>query len=453
MDRKRIWGWWFFDWASQPYATLLMTFVFPIYYTEAARHHFTALGQSAEQAGASAQALWGYGLAISGAVIALLAPVLGSVADGTGHRIRWIGLFSVLYLAGSAGLWVLMPDGQNLILAVALFGIGLIGMEFTTIFTNALLPGLAPRAEIGRISGSGFAFGYLGGLVALAVMLVFLAESAVTGRTLAGLSPAFGLDPALREGTRAAGPLTAIWYAVFMIPFLLWVREPAMPAGRKLGIGDAMHGLWALLRSLRRRRSLTAWLLSSMFSRDALNALYSFGGVYAAAVLGWPVILAGVFGIVSALSAALISWLAGHADRRWGPRPVIMTCSVVLTAVCLTLIGMSRESFFGIPLPSGGHLPDAIFFACGIAIGGAGGALQSASRTMMVRHTTPERATEAFGLYALSGKATAFLAPFLIAVTTDLTGSQHLGISPLIVMFLLSLILLVWVKSEGEPQQ
>ena len=450
LDRKRIWGWWFFDWASQPYATLLMTFIFPIYYTEAARTHFTALGQTPEQAGASAQTLWGYGLAISGAVIALLAPVLGSIADASGRRRLWIWLFSALYVIGAAGLWVLLPDGRNLVLAVVFFGIGLIGMEFTTIFTNALLPGLAPRDDIGRISGSGFAFGYLGGLVALALVLLLLAESAQTGRTLAGIAPILGLDPVLREGTRAAGPLTALWYVVFMIPFALWVREPAARGG--LRIGAAMAGLWRLIGSLRSRRSLAMWLLSSMFSRDALNALYAFGGVYAASVLGWPVILAGVFGVVSALSAAVISWLGGRADSRWGPRPVIMACSVILTGVCVLVVGMSRQSIFGIALPPGSWLPDALFFACGAVIGGAGGALQSASRTLMVRHTTPERAAEVFGLYALSGKATAFLAPFLIALVTDLSGNQHIGISPLIVMFLLSILLLMWVEPDGESR-
>ena len=114
---------------------------------------------------------------------------------------------------------------------------------------------------------------------------------------------------------------------------------------------------------------------------------------------------------------------------------------------------MSREQFMGLPLAPGSRIPDAIFFACGVAIGGAGGMLQAASRTLMVRHTTAERATEAFGLYALSGKATAFLAPFLIATVTAATGSQRIGISPLIVMFLLSLALLRWVKPEGEPGQ
>lgn len=452
MERRRIWGWWFFDWASQPFATLLMTFIFPVYYAEIARAHFTAQGMTAEAAGAAAQSLWGYGLGLCGVIIATLAPVLGAIADNTGRRLVWVWVFSCFYMAGSWGLWFLMPGQPDLHLAIVSFGIGLIGMEFATIFTNALLPGLAPAGEIGRVSGSGFAFGYLGGVVSLALVLLFLAENAQTGRTLLGIPPVLGLDPGLREGTRAAGPFTALWYLVFMIPFALWVRETPGPR-RRLRLGAAMRDLGRLLSSLPRRPSLSAWLASSMFSRDALNALYAFGGVYAGTVLGWPVFLAGVFGVVSAVSAAVISWIGGHADRRWGPRPVIVVCTLVLTAVCVLLTGMDREQVLGLPLAEGARLPDALFFLCGALIGGAGGALQSASRTMMVRHTTPERATEAFGLYALSGKATAFLAPLLVALVTDLTGSQRLGISPLIVMFLLALLLLGWVKTEGEPEQ
>lgn len=452
MERKRIWGWWFFDWASQPYATLLTTFIFPVYYAEVARNHYLQSGMAPEAAAAAAQSLWGYGLAISGMIIAVLAPVLGVVADNSGRRMVWVWFFSVLYVVGAWGLWFLMPDQPNLHLAVICFGIGLIGAEFTTIFTNALLPGLAPRSEIGRISGSGFAFGYLGGVVSLFLMLLLLAESATTGRTLAGIAPILGLDPTLREGTRAAGPFTAIWYVVFMIPFVLWVRETPTPR-RPMGLGRALRDLGALIASLRQRRSLAAFLISSMLSRDALNGLYAFGGIYAAGVLGWPVILSGVFGIVSALSATVISWLGGRADRRWGPKPVTILCTLVLTLVCIVVVGMRRDHFFGIALPAGSHLPDAIFFICGALIGGAGGVLQSAGRTLVVLHTSAERATEVFGLYALSGKATTFLAPALIALATQLSGSLQLGISPLIVMFLLSLVLLIWVKATGESEQ
>ncbi len=161
-------------------------------------------------------------------------------------------------------------------------------------------------------------------------------------------------------------------------------------------------------------------------------------------ILGLILILAGAW----FLATKTVPSLADFAEEyfQW-PYTLMWIGALIL------VIGMSRQQVLGLPLAEGSRLPDALFFLCGALIGGAGGALQSASRTMMVRHATAERATEAFGLYALSGKATAFLAPLLIATVTDVTGNQRLGISPLIVMFLLALVLLIWVKAKGEAEQ
>jgi MFS transporter, UMF1 family len=226
--RQRIWGWYFFDWASQPYNTLLLTFIFGPYFAEVARGHYMGAGLDEEAAKAAAQAYWGWGLAIASLSIAVLAPILGAIADGTGRRLVWVWTFSLFYVVGAAGLWWVAPGGGEAMLlwAVCLFGIGFIGMEFATIFTNALMPTLTQADDLGAISGSGFAFGYLGGLLALIIMLLFFAEGADSGLTLLGMEPMFGLDPEAREGTRFVGPFTAIWFAVFMIPFFLWVKEP-----------------------------------------------------------------------------------------------------------------------------------------------------------------------------------------------------------------------------------
>ena len=208
--------------------------------------------------------------------------------------------------------------------AVCAFGIGFIGMEFATIFTNALMPSLTQADDLGAISGSGFAFGYLGGLLALIIMLLFFAEGADSGLTLLGMEPLFGLDPEAREGTRFVGPFTAIWFVVFMVPFFLWVKEPKMDA-RPLHLGRAFASLRDLIRSLKFRRSLTAYLASSLFYRDALNALYGFGGVYASGVLGWSIIQIGIFGIVGAVTAMVAAFVGGRLDRAYGPKPVILS--------------------------------------------------------------------------------------------------------------------------------
>ncbi len=448
-SRQRIWGWWFFDWASQPYSTLLLTFIFGPYFAEVARAHYMAGGLDAAASGAAAQAFWGWGQTLSGLFIAVLAPILGAVADGSGKRMLWIWVFSGFYVVGSWMLWYLMPDQPDLTRALIWFGIGLIGMEFATIFTNSLLPDLTGDADMGKVSGTGFAFGYVGGILALVIMLLLLAENSQTGKTLLGLDPLFGLDASSREGTRSVGPLTALWYVVFMVPFFVLVRDP--PARARRPIGQSLRALWALILSLKHRRSLGAYLLSSMFYRDALNALYTFGGVYASGVLGWSLPQIGIFGIAGAISAALFSWLGGKMDSARGPKPVINLAMWVLILVCLVIAGMSRHDFFGLPFAAGSALPDQIFYACGILIGAAGGALQSSSRTMMVFHTTRDRATEAFGLYALSGKATTFVAPFFIAQLTTISGSQRMGLAvPLIALFLIGMVLLKWVKPMGE---
>jgi UMF1 family MFS transporter len=438
--RKRIWGWFFFDWASQPYNTLLLTFIFAPYIKELM------------QDGAAAQSAWGFGIGAAGVVIALLAPVLGALADMSGNRMRWIWLFSGAYVVGSFALWWAAPGNFNLYVTLTFFALGMIGMEFATIFTNSMLPDLGTREEIGRISGNGWAFGYLGGLVSLVVMLVFLAESGDTGKTLVGMDPIFGLDAQAREGTRAVGPLTAIWYAVFMIPFFVWVRDPK-PAGAPPGaVKRALAEVLTTLRALPRTPSLFAYLASSMFYRDALNGMYVFGGIYAAGVLEWSVVDTGVFGILAIIAGALFAWIGGFADARFGPKPVITASILVLTFVAVSIIFVSRDSVYGIPVGRDSSLPDVTFYLFGAMIGAAGGIIQAASRSMMVRQANPDRMAEAFGLYALAGKATSFIAPLSIGVVTNWTKSQQLGVTPLMVLFLLGLFLLLWVKPDGDSK-
>ncbi|MDO5757827.1 MAG: MFS transporter [Rhodobacterales bacterium] len=436
--RRRVWGWFFFDWASQPYNTLLITFIFAPYVKE-------LIGD-----GARAQALWAAGIAGAGIVIALGAPVLGALADRSGARMRWIWVFSGMYVVGASGIWWAAPGAANLTLVLGFFALGMIGMEFATIFTNSMLPDLGDAGKIGRISGAGWAFGYVGGLVALLIMLLFFAESASTGKTLLGLSPALGLDPAAREGTRFVGPLTAIWYAVFMVPFFLWVKESAPQKHGKLSVRLALNRVAHTLRHLPQTPSLLAYLASSMFYRDALNGMYFFGGIYAAGVLGWDVVQVGIFGILALVTGAVFAWAGGHADDRFGPKPVIAAAILALLAVAVAIVFVSRARVFWMDLAPGSHLPDVLFYVCGGVIGAAGGALQSASRTMMVRQARQDRMAESFGLYGLAGKATAFIAPALIGAVTAATGSQQIGVSPLIGLFLLGLVLLVWVKPQGD---
>ncbi len=451
-QRKAIWGWFFYDWAAQPFHTLLVTFIFGPYFVIVASQYYLGLGQDETLADANAQIIWSRCLAITGLIIGFGGPIIGAIADTTGTRKPWIAKFSIVYVVSAFALWYTYPDGSNMWLMLCLFGLCYIMAEYTYIFTNAQLPNLGSQEEIGKISGSGFGFGYVGGLLSLIIMLLLFVEQENGKTMILNLDPFFGLEASEKEGTRFVGPFVALWFILFMIPYFLWVHEDNS-LKQKMNAKEGIANLWASLRDLRHKKSLSAYLLSSMFYRDALNGLYMFGGTYAVLVLNWSVIKLGQFGIIAAISAAIFSWLGGFWDRRFGPKPVIVAMTLILTVVCFVIVNTSLTHVFGVPVPEGSNLPDLVFYTCGVFIGGMGGALQSASRSMMVRHTSPERATEGFGLYALSGRATAFLAPSLIAIVTSISGDARIGISPLVVLFIIGLILLIWVHPEGDRPQ
>ncbi len=448
--RKRIWGWYFFDWASQPYNTLMLTFIFGPYFAQTAIAALMESGMTEPAAKAQAQAYWGYGLGGAGILIAILAPLLGAVSDSSGRRMPWIWLFSAFYVIGSGGLWWTAPQDFSVLWALVFFGVGLIGMEFATIFTNAYLPELSPdRDERGRISGSGWAFGYVGGLVALVIMLL-LFQAGESGKTMIGLSPLFGLDTVTKADTRIVGPLSALWFTVFMIPFFMYIRDTPKPQVQSYRFGKGLRDLLETLRRLPRHPSLMAYLGSSMFYRDALNGMYTFGGIYALGVLNWSLMEIGIFGILAVLSGAVFCWVGGRVDRRIGPMPVIVFCCIILILTAVLIISLTPTSVMGIAVAEGSSLPDIMFYIAGAAIGAAGGTLQASSRNMLTRQGDPDRMAEAFGLYALSGKATSFLAPTLIALASDITGSQRLGITPVVGLFIIGLVLLLWVQRDGD---
>jgi UMF1 family MFS transporter len=440
--RRGVFAWMLFDWANQPFQTLIVTFVFAPYFVA------EVIGDPVR-----GQAMWGAAAAVGGAAVALLAPVLGAVADRTGARKRWVAAFSVPYVLGCIGFWAATPGMPDPAFVLAAYVVAFVGSEFGQVFTNAMLPGLAPRGEIGRVSGSGWALGYAGGLVALILTLALLAPAPGSERTVIGIAPILGLDVAAGEPARATGPLSALWYLAFAAPLFLFTPDaPARPARGALRAGLA--DLVATVREVRRHSSLFTFLIASMVYRDALAALFTFGGIYAAGVLGWGLFQLGLFGIVAAGVGAVGAWVGGRADRALGPRPVIVVSIWALIAVGAVALMTTRSSVLGVPVAPGSTLPDAVFFAAGGVLGAAAGALQAASRTMLVHQAEGRVAPgQAFGLYALSGKATAFLGPALIAVVTAASGSQRLGASPVIVLFLIGLALLYLVKTEQSEGQ
>lgn len=443
--RRAVVAWIFFDWATQPFFTLVTTFVFAPFFA-------AALAADA----AEGQALWGYATGLAGLTIALLSPVLGAVADVAGPKKPWIAAFGALLVAGSGALWWAIPGSPHAVpIALVGFAIGTIGAEFATVFNNAMMPRLVPPERLGRLSGAGWATGYLGGLVSLALTLGFLAADPHTGKTLLGLSPAFGLDAASRAGDRISGPLTALWFMVFVLPMLL--LTPDMPSARLPLRQAARTGIAQLADTVahaRRHGTIARFLIANMIYQDGLVALFAFGGIYAAGVFGWGTIEIGIFGILLTVTGTVGAFLGGRLDDRVGGRRVVLGALAVLVLCCFGILSLEPDRVFFVvetvrAVPGDGlyaSLPERVYLGLGLMIGLVAGPLQAASRSLLVRLAPKEQVGQFFGLFALSGKVTSFLGPTLVAVATQATGSQSAGLAVLVGFFAVGGALLAGVR-------
>jgi UMF1 family MFS transporter len=447
--RSAVISWIFFDWAAQPYFTLITTFVFAPYFA-------THVAPDP----ASGQALWGFATAAAGLTIALMSPVLGAIADASGCRKPWIAGFGALLVIGSGLMWFGKPGDASVIPPLLLaYAIATIGVEFATVFNNAMMPSLVPPDKIGRLSGTGWATGYVGGILSLILVLGFLAADPDTGRTLFGFVPLFGLDPLTHQGDRITGPLTGIWFIIFVLPMFL--LTPDYPAKQRLreALREGLTDLRQTLGELPQRKSLAAFLLANMIYTDGLVSLFAFGGIYAAGTFGWQTIQIGSFGILLAIAGTFGAWLGGKLDDSLGPKRVIAGSMLILLCSIVAILLVDKDSVLFVkvapPRPGGALFSGAAeraYLVLGCLIGAAGGPLQAASRTLLIRLAPQERIAQYFGLFALTGKVTSFVGPLLIGLITAVTESQKAGMAVLVLFFVAGLALLGRVGESNGAQ-
>ena len=409
-DRRRraLIAWCLYDWANSAYPTVVVTFIFAAYYT-------TTLAESPE----AGTAAWGTTIALSGLGVALLAPILGAVADQGGRRKPWIGAFTVLAVLAAAGLWWVEPDPAFALLALLLVGLGNAAFEFGQVFYNAMLPEVTEEARLGRVSGWAWGLGYAGGLACLALCLVLFVRAE---------APVFDLDREAAEQVRVIGPFVAGWFALFALPLFLFTPDGAasgVPAGR--AIRQGLKTLMATLRALPRHGQIGRFLLARMIYTDGLNTLFAFGGIYAAGTfqMSFEEIL--IFGILLNVTAGLGAAGFAWVDDIFGAKPTIMAALLGLTLFGALILLVTSKTWF---------------IVLGCAIGVFMGPAQAASRSLMARLAPAEIRTELFGLYALSGKATAFIGPALVGWVTVWAHSQRAGMATILGFFLVGLILL-----------
>lgn len=419
IGRSRIAAWCLYDWASSAFSTVVTTFVFATYFTKAV----------AEDE-ASGTASWGYAMSLAAIAIAFFGPVCGAIADKSGRRKPWMVGFTLVSAVATIGLWTVVPDPNYAFQGLVLVVIGTIAFELAMVFYNAMLRDVAPAGMIGRISGWGWGLGFIGGLVALAISLVVFVQP----------DPAlFGLDRARSEHIRAIPVLVGLWMIVFSLPLFLIVPDPQLhdrPPTLGRTVREGLVGLWGTFKQIRRHKNVVRFLLARMFYTDGLNTLFAFGGILAATAFGMQSDEVLLFAI--ALNATAGMGAAGMAilDDRLGPKHVI-ALSVAAIAAFGTAILLVEDK--------------TSFWLLGAVIGAFVGPAQASSRSLMARISPPELQGEFFGLFAFSGKITAFLGPAVLATAVEITGSQRWGMATIIPFLLIGLALLAFVRTEARP--
>jgi UMF1 family MFS transporter len=415
-DRRGLVAWCLFDWGNSPFPTVIVTFVFAAYFASAIA--------PTEVEG---QELWGYAMSVSGIALAILAPIVGAVADRGGRRKPWLGVLSIGAILSGAALWFLTPDPGMVVPALILAGAGNLMFEFVSVFYNAMLPDLVPKSRLGRVSGWGWALGYAGGLACLAVSLAVFVQPE---------EAPFGLDKAQAEHIRILGPLVAVWFAVFAIPLFLYTPDrPAtgVPLGRA-----AREGFVALaetVRQARHFRQILRFLVARIFYIDGLNTLFALGGIYAAGAFGMSLEEILVFGVLVNVTAGIGAFGFAWVDDWIGPKRTVLICIAALCAISVAVLLTDSRT---------------VFYILAMGIGVFMGPIQSASRSLMAHMAPPEMRTEMFGLFALSGKITSFVGPAAVALLTSATQSQRIGMSAIIVLFLIGGLVMLTVREPAR---
>lgn len=410
---RRIGAWCAYDWASSAPPAIIISFVFATYFTEAVAGD-TATGT----------ALWGNMMSASGIAIAVLAILLGPVADAGAGRKLWLGVFTALSIAAGSALWFVMPEPGWIFPALALAFFVNIGLEISMVFYNAMLPGLAPPRLLGRLSGWGWGIGYIGAILCLVLALLLVQAD----------PPPFGLDAGASETVRLTSVLASAWFLVFSLPLFLLVREPRHKVDAFRAIADGVASLSKTVAMLKNHGNTALFLLAHMIYRDGLNTMFFFGGVYAAGTFGMEQADILLFGLLIYIAAGIGAFAFAWLDDRIGGR------RTVLISLCGLLV-------FGIPLLL--IQTQAAFFVLGTGIGVFFGPVQSASRSLMARLTPPGHEGQMFGLFGLSGKAISPFGPLLVGWVTLAAGSQRAGMATVMVFFAVGGLLLWFVREPA----
>ena len=434
IPRRQVASWAAWDWATQPFNTVLITFVFAALYLTSDHFIDTAKvgtkGPSHDAAVAHLTFGFGVAVTVAGLLVAIVAPVLGQMADRTGRRKAWLGWTTLLLVACMLALFFVQAAPSYFALGVGLLAVGAVIAEVAGVNYNAMLVQVSTPKTVGRISGLGWGLGYIGGIVALVIVVV------------SDKFDWYGLDTSNGMAYRLIAVGCAVWTLAFAWPLFVWVPEaPAAPRGAGSGVLNAYVLLWRNISQLWREARPTVWfLIASAVYRDGLAGVFTFGAVIAAKAYDFKDADVILFGIAANLMAGVSTIVAGRLDDVVGPRRVII---FALSGIVIAGLAVAFLHGFG----------TIVFWIFGLVLSAMVGPAQAASRSLLGRVSPVGRESEIFGLYATTGRAASFLSPAAWAIMIGITGVTLWGTLGIVGVVAAGLVLMLFVRTpadEGE---
>ena len=409
-QKYKVFSWLLFDFANTSFSVIMVTFVFPLY--------FKNVICSGDPSG---DALWGFSISLSMLIVALISPVLGAAADYSGKRKRFLFVFTLISVIATALLSLSGPGMA--VVAVALFILANIGFEGGLVFYDAYLKEIATDKSVGRVSGYGFAMGYLGAFAILLLTKPLLNKGIVLSNA-----------PNVQLSFLAA----AVFFCLFAAPIFLVLRDQqkeARPAISFAALGSSIREVKHTVRHIMNYPDLVRFLLAYFFYNDAILTVIAFSSIYAQNTLGFTTGELIVFFMLVQTTAIAGSIIFGFVTDKIGPKRTIVITLLIWFVVVLAAIFADRKE---------------LFFYTGMLAGLSMGSSQAASRSMMARLTPREHVTEFFGFYdGTFGKASAIAGPLMFGLVSAYAGSQKAALASLLMFFTIGLLLMTRVRSAG----
>jgi|TARA_B100001167_G_scaffold180892_1_gene137510 UMF1 family MFS transporter len=407
---KKIFNFALYDFANSAFTTIIITFIFSTYFAKQIAPN-PVLGQS----------YWGWTIGITGVVVALIGPLLGTIADKKNYTEFFIKIFTIICISLTCLLWFSKPSEKYLIYTLFIVGLANIFYELSLIFYNSTLKKISESNNLGKSSGFSFALGYIGGIIVLIICITIFIDND---------SLPFGLSKENSENVRATSILVAFWYLIFSMPFLFNLKKTNKnEIEKKINYTKNFKELiWD-----KGLNNIGKFLLARMLYADGLNAIIIMGGIFAVGVFSLEIKDLLVLSVLMNITAFIGAIVGGYANDRFSSKSVIIFSLIGLILSSSIILFLKSKVIF-------------LFFASinGFFIG----PVQSASRVFMTKSIDENNQASGFGLFALSGKLTSFIGPLLVSTITYISNSQKIGFSSAIALLLIGLLVLLKVKKN-----